>query len=796
MSYCRRFILLFALPLILVAQSPPQCQVELFIGDPEFSAGDGGPALDAKFASLGSMTAADDGTIFVADYLNYRIRKIDPQGIITTIAGDGTRGTAGDGGLAVHAQLSNPSHLNLAPDGALYFVDDDFKRIRKIAANGAIETVYSLPAGSIGGIFAGQGGVVYFTETARLPSPLSGNVLGLYRLESNGTKTTIAGGTPGGGFGQPQDGVPALEFKFAYAGAVAVDSSGDVLVGDLRRIMRIGDDGIIRAVVGNGGSTFVDGAPPLETGLGTAPSLLTVSDAGDLFLGGSHNSVYVVRNGVIQRLVSGRIEGLTSSAAGVFFSRDTRVFRLFEDASTAAIAGVDRDAWYEPGRPLNQSMVGVPRKMLTDSQDRLYYFDTFFPGIVFRTTLDGKIEVVAGGGDQPADDGVSALNAAISSVGDIALDGQDRLYISVGLSPGRPSMILRVEANGTLTVLAGEGDITQPEFFNNQQAADANFLGRIPFIAVSPGGTLYFQVRSRSFQVDAEGIMRDALPGPTSFMAFDRQGQLLSIESGLEVYTDALGPSFQPFSSSVTQGASTNNGAYFGLASNLRVLRSTPQGRTTDLLAASAGIQFENGKLSVNGGLGPINAIATNGDGDLFIAASSLGRVFVIRGSETCSMERPYSAAILNGASFTSPTGVNGFAPGELVSVFGDFLGGDALAYGAPGQSSQGTWQTNVGGLEVFVDDQPAPVIFSRADQSAFVIPNEVSGELKLRFRRNGLDSPTFSYQVKNAAPGVFTVNSSGGGQAAALNQDSSINSPSNRAAPGSVIVLSSPARD
>jgi uncharacterized protein (TIGR03437 family) len=790
MSICRLSILPFALPLILAAQPAQQCQVELFIGDPEFSTGDAGPALNAKFAGLGSVAATNDGTIYVSDYYAYRIRKIDPQGVITTIAGTGVRGTAGDGGPAIQAQVSSPGELSFSPDGSLYFVDGNRQVIRRITANGTMETVYSVPRGSINGIFTAAGGVVYFTETAPPANPAWDTVIGLYRLENDGSKTTIAGGLPPALFGPPIDAVPALEFRFSFAGPVTIDSDGRVLVVDRRRVMRIGDDGIIRAIVGNGSSSFVDGAPALESGLRYVPGLLLPTNDGDLLLGGSISGLYVVRNGLIHRLLSGQVESLTSSAAGVFLTKDDRVYRLLDDDALEAVAGVDRTAWYETGRSLSQTLIDAPRKMLTDSEGRLYYFDADFATVVTRTTLDGKIEVIAGGGDQPADDGVPALDASLGLVGDIALDGEDRLYISVGPGSGRPSMILRVEFDGALTVLAGDGDMAQTDRFYNQEVVDANFAARVPLIAVTPDGVLYFHVNGRSFLVDTDGIMRAAPPGQASFMVFDRDGRLLAVNGDFEVYTDLTAPPFEPFGLFVTQGASASNGTFFALAAGQRILRRTPDGRTTDLFSQGAGFEFAQGKLAPNSGLGAPFAIAANKEGDLFITDPSLRRMFVVRDADTCTMERPYSADVLNGASFTTNLGTKGFAPGELVSVFGDFLGGDALAYGAPGQSSQGTWQTSVGGLEVFVDDQPAPIIFSRADQAAFVIPNEVSGEMRLRFRRNGLDSPTFSYAVKNASPGVFTVNSSGGGQAAALNQDASINSPSDRAAPGSVIVL------
>lgn len=784
MRFGRLIVFLFALPLVLGAQGSPPCDVELFIGDPEFSSGDGGPALNAKFAGLGAIAAADDGTVYVADAYAYRIRKITPQGVITTVAGTGLRGTSGDGGPAVQAQVAGPSILKLAPDGSLYFADDEQHLLRRIAPSGSIETLYTQRAGSIGGILATGSGVVYFTETSPSSGFSSEIVRGLYRLENDGSKTAIAGGKAGFGSGTA-DAVPALDYLFEVPGDVLLASNGDLIVRDRDRIMRIGGDGVIRVMVGNGAGTFVDGAAALQTGLGF-PNYLALNATGDLFIADGTWGLLAVRGGVIRRLASGSFSGLASSAAGIFFSRNNRLYRLLPDDTGEVIAGIDRSPWYEPGRPLSQSFLASPRKMLTDSQNRLYYFDADST-LVSRTTLDGKIEVVAGGGGQPANNGVAALNASFGFVADIALDGQDRLYISVGARASQPSMILRLESNGTLTVLGGRGDFGQPQLFYNRNVADTSFQGRAPLIAVTPGGTLLFQIQGRGFQVDANGVMTSGPQGQVSFMVVDREGRLLAVDGDFEVYTDFVSAPLRPFSEFATQGASASNGTYFVLSGAIRVARRTPQGRTTDLFAYGSGIQLENGKLAPNAGLRVVSAIAANKDGDLFIADQVLDRVFVVRDADTCSLERPYVAAIVNGASFDDNPA---FAQGDLVSAFGDFLGGQALSHGAPGQSSNGTWQTSAGGLEVFVDDQPAPIIFSRADQAAFVIPNEVSERMWIRFRRNGLDSSTESFPVRNASPGLFTVNSSGGGQAAALNQDGSINSSANPAAAGSVIVL------
>jgi hypothetical protein len=130
------------------AGTAPTIETIAGTGEAGFS-GDGGPATEAQLAfqgggnpePSGSLAIAADGTVYVADSLNHRIRRIDTAGVITTIAGTGTAGFAGDGGAATAAQINNPRDLELGPDGNLYVADTENHRIRVIdLAAGTIDT--------------------------------------------------------------------------------------------------------------------------------------------------------------------------------------------------------------------------------------------------------------------------------------------------------------------------------------------------------------------------------------------------------------------------------------------------------------------------------------------------------------------------------------------------------------------------------------------------------------------------------------------------------------------------------
>lgn len=102
--------------------------------------GDGGPATAATLSSPGGVCADEMGNIFIADRLNNRIRKIDPYGIITTYAGSGVYGFSGDGGPATAAFLGDPYGLCMDSHGNLYIADAYNWRIRKVNAAGIIST--------------------------------------------------------------------------------------------------------------------------------------------------------------------------------------------------------------------------------------------------------------------------------------------------------------------------------------------------------------------------------------------------------------------------------------------------------------------------------------------------------------------------------------------------------------------------------------------------------------------------------------------------------------------------------
>jgi hypothetical protein len=117
-------------------------KVTTFAGTGEFrDFGDGGPAIQAGIRSPGGLTFNSSGELYIAEETSHRIRKVNKEGIIIHVAGTGVAGYGGDGGPAIHAQLKSPYRMAFDKEGNLYFSDRDNNRIRKIDRQGIISTV-------------------------------------------------------------------------------------------------------------------------------------------------------------------------------------------------------------------------------------------------------------------------------------------------------------------------------------------------------------------------------------------------------------------------------------------------------------------------------------------------------------------------------------------------------------------------------------------------------------------------------------------------------------------------------
>jgi sugar lactone lactonase YvrE len=257
--------------------------------------GNGGAATNASLYYPDGVAADASGNLFIADNLNSCIRKVNTNGIITTVAGNGTWGYSGDGGAATNAQLHFPYGVAVDASGNLFIADTSNHRIRMVSTNGIITTV----AGNGTGGYSGDGGAA---TNANLHAPYrvavdtSGNLFiadyfnsRVRRVSTNGIITTVAGN---GTWGYSGDGGAATNANLADPVGVAVDASGNLFIADYakQRIRTVSANGIITTVAGNGNNGYSgDGGKATSASL-NSPYGVAVDASGNLFIADTYNN--------------------------------------------------------------------------------------------------------------------------------------------------------------------------------------------------------------------------------------------------------------------------------------------------------------------------------------------------------------------------------------------------------------------------------------------------------------------------------------------------------------------------
>jgi uncharacterized protein (TIGR03437 family) len=258
----------------------------------EAYSGDGGPASLAQLDIPWGVVADSGGNLYISDSGNHTIRKIAASGVITTVAGAGIAGYSGDGGPAAGARLNTPLGIAMDAGGNLYVADCHNQRIRMISSGGAITTVAG--NGSMG--YAGDGGPAVGAELAcphGVAVDPAGNIY-IGDTENNrvrkvtpaGVISTIAGTGTQGFTG---DGRPAAGAQLCAPASLALDAAGSLYIADTCNwaIRKIFPDGTIATVAGVGpgvASYWGDGQPATGVAL-YGPQGIAVDSAGDLYIG-------------------------------------------------------------------------------------------------------------------------------------------------------------------------------------------------------------------------------------------------------------------------------------------------------------------------------------------------------------------------------------------------------------------------------------------------------------------------------------------------------------------------------
>ncbi len=555
--------LLFVLGLVRSADAQPI--ISTFAGSPYQFDGDGKRAIQAPLGRIAGVAVDTLGQVYVADPDNHMVMRFTPNGTLNVIAGNGIAGYSGDGGPATRASLNSPASLAFDLSGNLYIADYGNQTIRKLAPDGTITTVssgsqygYDLrywgafaldPAGNL---YIGNGSVILKISTdgttttiagtgqtgysgdngpatsaaingpAAIAIDRSGNIYFSdsnnfhVRKISNGVISTVVGtGVAAGSlpFGIPSgaDNGPATLVALAGPEGLAFDSAGNLYIADTdgghnNRVRRLSTTGNLTTVAGSpningaGDQGFSgDGGSATAATLNT-PSAVAVDSAGNLYIADTGN-------GRVRRVNS---FGAISTAAGnggfgdsgdggpavnasfmqpadvavdsagnvyVADPEGQRVRKIDTSGVITTVAGSGEQGFTGDGGPAVNATFHSPSRVAVDRLGNVFIVD----GGNFRirkVAPGGTITTIAGGGSSPAD-GVLATTAGLSDVYAITVDSAGSVYIADG------GVIRKITSDGKIARFAGGGQA----FADGVQATNASFTANS--LAFDAAGNLY-----------------------------------------------------------------------------------------------------------------------------------------------------------------------------------------------------------------------------------------------------------------------------------------------------------------
>ncbi|MGO4549738.1 FG-GAP-like repeat-containing protein [Lysobacter sp. 2RAF19] len=403
------------------------------------SSGDGGQAINAGFALPGSVAVDASGNLFVSDIYANVVRKITPAGVISTYAGTGVAGYSGDNGSAKAAQLSGPSGVATDAAGNLYIADTGNGAVRFVSTAGTI-TTFMGPFGIPDDVEVDANGAVYV-----------GDDCDLYRFV--GTTGIRFGNT--GECGRSPDGTLATQADFGYVDGVAVTPNGDIYFAD-------GDNARVAKITAASGLISTYAGVPLAQADGTAAlsgtlsitNALAVDNAGNVFISERYSGH------AVRKLSAGKLYNLAGNGA--------------DGWKTTCAAPCSALSFYLP------NLSGVA----ATTAGHVFIADRTLNRVL--SVKNGTVSVFAGGGASSSQDAPVPATQVKINPRSIATDADDNLYIAdyIGMR------IRKVDPTGVVSTIAGNGSNT-PHLGEGGPAVDAAVVNPM-HVSVDTAGNVYF----------------------------------------------------------------------------------------------------------------------------------------------------------------------------------------------------------------------------------------------------------------------------------------------------------------
>ena len=493
------------------------------LGKPGYG-GDFGPADKALLKYPFGISLDSKGNFYIADRGNNRVRKIDQRGIITTIAGDGTHSFGGDYGPANQSSLAFPTDVIVDSLGIVYIADRNNNRVRKIDRLGVITTLMGLSQTEFNG-----DNEISAETTLHLPFALALNGedrllvvdrnhfrVREVRLQSNQVETVAGNGT----FLFRGDGGPGGGATLDAPSGIAVDSKGNVLFADRlhQRIRRVGRNGIIETIIGNGKQgNEGNGRPGIEATL-HLPEVLVMDREDNIYLTQRTGNAWIIRKcnaeGIITHFAGNGRQGNTGDGGPAVEASFHTISDIAVDASgnifiadsiNRNIRKIDKKGNISTIAEASLEVLGTevhPNGIVVDKVGNIFFSDSG-SSKVYKIDTSGGITLIAGTGDfgDHGDEG-PALEAGLRSPGGLAIGPDGFLYIAEQTT----HRIRKVDSSGIITGHVGTGKFG---FSGDGGPADKANI-KTPFrMDFDREGNLYFSDRdnNRIRKVDGSGII-------------------------------------------------------------------------------------------------------------------------------------------------------------------------------------------------------------------------------------------------------------------------------------------------